>query len=41
MPRTVKTAFRILVSTERAPLKTIAFGLFAVRLNYGNSKDLD
>ena len=41
MPRTAKTAFRMLVSMERAPLKTIAYGLFAVRVNYGNSKDLD
>jgi hypothetical protein len=41
MPRTVKTAFRMLFSIERAPLKTIASGLFAVRANYSDSKDLD
>jgi hypothetical protein len=41
MPRTVKTAFCMLVSIERAPLKTIASGLFAVRVNYSNSKALD
>jgi hypothetical protein len=31
-PRTVKTLFRILVSLERALLKTTAPGLFAVHL---------
>jgi hypothetical protein len=31
----------MLVSIERTPLKTIASGLFAVRLIYSNSKDLD
>jgi hypothetical protein len=41
MPRTVKTAFRMLVSIERAPLKTIASSLFAVRANYNSSKALD
>jgi hypothetical protein len=41
MPKTVKTAFRMPVSIARAPLKTIASRLFAARLNYGNSKDLD
>jgi hypothetical protein len=41
MPRTVKTAFRMLVSIERAPLKTIATSLFAVRANYSNSKALE
>jgi hypothetical protein len=41
MPRTVKTAFRMVVSIERAPLKTITSSLFAARVNYSNSKDLD
>jgi hypothetical protein len=41
MPRTVNTAFRMLVSIERAPLKTIASSLFAVRADDSNSKALD